>query len=87
MDTYTRQLIVKSRQDDLLREAHDARLLAAGRQEAPRSPRLAGVGRIGPQVRMILGGSHTSPVAPRPRFGREAGDGSVTGHMVRPAGA
>ena len=87
MDTYTRQFIVKSRQGDLLREANEARLLAAGRQEAPRSPRLAGVSRIGHQVRLLLSGSHTSPVAPRPRFGREAGDGSVTGHMVRPAGA
>jgi hypothetical protein len=39
------------------------------------------------EVRQLLAGSHAAAVASRPRFGREAGDGSVTGHMVKPVGA
>lgn len=85
MDTYTRQFIVKSRQGDLLREAHDVRLLAAGRQERSTGSRLASIGRVAREVRPLLHGSHAAPIASRPRFGRETGEGSVTGHMVRPA--
>lgn len=87
MDTYIRQLIVKSHQADLLREARDARLLATGRPERSHGPRLAAIGHLVHEAQLRLGGSHVAPVTTRSRFGREAGDGSVTGHMVRPAGA
>ncbi len=85
MDTYTRQYVVKSMQDDLLREAREARLAAAARRPS-RGSSPSGIGRLVQDLRASLTGS-LRPVAHHRYPSERGGQASVTGHMVRPVGA
>ncbi len=89
MDLYTRQFVVRSRQEDLLREARQANLVTfadSGKAAAGASP----VGLIVRELRLALSraGGQKASVASHRHFFRESDrEASVTGHMFHSVGA
>ncbi len=90
MDLYTRQFVVRSRQEDLLREARQANLVTvagdAGKAAAGTSP----VGLIVRELRLALsraGGQKASVASHRHFFHESDREASVTGHIFHSVGA
>ena len=72
MDVYTRQLLVKPHQDDLLREAAEARLAREVDAATRITPHRAFAARVETAVVRRLRGIHVSRPAPQARNGRLA---------------
>ncbi len=72
MDVYARQLLVKPHQDDLLREAADARLAREVEAATRIAPHRAFAARVEAAVVRPLRGIRISRPAPQARTGRLA---------------